>query len=84
MGWGGANGTPPDEDCAATAMVMVNHLTGKSTVLTWADYQFGNDLDARDFSQTAYDGRVDPVRTLLRIRPFQTKNPSRTVPRTSR
>ena len=24
---------------------------GKSTVLTWADYQFGNDLDSRDFRQ---------------------------------
>jgi len=36
----------------AGEMAMVNHLTGKSTVLTWADYQFGNDLDDRDFSQT--------------------------------
>ena len=36
----------------AGEMAMVNHLTGKSTVLNWADYQFGNDLDDRDFSQT--------------------------------
>ena len=36
----------------AGEMNMVNHLTGKSTVLSWADYQFGTDLDANDFSQT--------------------------------
>ncbi len=36
----------------AGEMAMVNHLTGKSTVLNWSDYQFGNDLDAGDFSQT--------------------------------
>lgn len=36
----------------AGEMNMVNHLTGKSTVLTWADYQFGTDLDANDFTQT--------------------------------
>ena len=36
----------------AGEMNMVNHLTGKSTVLTWADYRFGTDLDANDFSQT--------------------------------
>ncbi len=34
-------------------MTMVNHLTGKSTVLTWADYQFQTDLEDGDFSQTA-------------------------------
>ena len=33
-------------------MSMVNHLTGKSTVLTWSDYQFGTELNERDFSQT--------------------------------
>ncbi|MCE2392136.1 MAG: outer membrane lipoprotein-sorting protein [Proteobacteria bacterium] len=33
-------------------MSMVNHLTGKSTVLTWTDYQFGTELNERDFSQT--------------------------------
>ena len=31
---------------------MVNHLTGKSTVLTWTEYQFQTDLDAGDFTQT--------------------------------
>ena len=36
----------------ASEMTMVNHVTGKSTVLTWADYQFGTGLDARDFTQT--------------------------------
>ena len=36
----------------ADEMTMVNHLTGKSTVLTWADYAFGTDLDAGDFTQT--------------------------------
>ena len=33
-------------------MTMVNHLTGKSTVLTWADYQFRTKLKKRDFSKT--------------------------------
>ena len=33
-------------------MSMVNHLTDKSTVLTWSDYQFGTELNERDFSQT--------------------------------
>ena len=36
----------------AGEMTMVNHLTGKSTVLTWANYQFRTELDERDFSQT--------------------------------
>jgi outer membrane lipoprotein-sorting protein len=34
-------------------MTMVNHLTGKSTVLTWTDYQFQTDLEENDFTQTA-------------------------------
>ena len=37
----------------AGEMTMVNHLTGKSTVLTWTDYQFRTDLDARDFNQSS-------------------------------
>lgn len=41
-----------DKYWRAGEMNMVNHLTGKSTVLTWADYRFGTDLDANDFSQT--------------------------------
>ena len=36
----------------AGEMTMVNHLTGKSTVLTWTDYRFGGDLDERDFTRT--------------------------------
>ena len=36
----------------AGAMAMVNHLTGKSTDLSWTDYQFGADLNDRDFTQT--------------------------------
>ena len=36
----------------AGEMTMENHLTGKSTVLTWTEYQFGTDLDERDFTRT--------------------------------
>ena len=35
----------------AGQMDMVNHLTGKSTTLTWTDYLFQTDLDAGDFTQ---------------------------------
>ena len=34
-------------------ITMTNHLTGKSTVLLWSDYEFGTDLDLGDFTQTA-------------------------------
>ncbi len=34
-------------------ITMTNHLTGKSTVLTWSDFQFHADLDTRDFTKTA-------------------------------
>ena len=34
-------------------ITMTNHVTGKSTVLRWSDYEFGTDLDLGDFSQTA-------------------------------
>ena len=37
----------------AGEMEMVNHLTGKSTVLTWTDYAFGTGLDDGDFTQTS-------------------------------
>ena len=37
----------------ASTITMTNHLTGKSTVLLWTDYEFGTDLDTGDFSQTA-------------------------------
>ncbi len=36
----------------ADEMFMVNHQTGKSTRLIWSDYQFGNDLSARDFDKS--------------------------------
>ena len=36
----------------AGEMRMENLLTGKSTVLTWTDFQFGTDLDDRDFTRT--------------------------------
>ena len=36
----------------AGEMTMVNHLTEKSTVLSWTDYQFRTDLNERDFTQT--------------------------------
>ena len=36
----------------AGEMTMVNHLTGKSTVLSWTDFQFRTNLDDRDFTQT--------------------------------
>ncbi len=36
----------------AATMTMENHLTGKSTVLTWSDFQFQTDLDDRDFTRT--------------------------------
>jgi len=37
----------------ADTISMTNHLTGKSTVLSWKDYAFGTDLDLGDFTQTA-------------------------------
>ena len=36
----------------ASKMTMVNHLIGKSTVLTQTDFQFQTDLDDSDFTQT--------------------------------
>ena len=36
----------------AAKMTMVNHLSGKSTVLNWVDYQFRTDLDDKDFTKT--------------------------------
>ena len=35
----------------AGLMTMVNHVTGKTTVMTWADYQFQTDLDEHDFTK---------------------------------
>ena len=34
-------------------LTMTNHVTGKSTVLVWSDYEFGTDLDLGDFTKTA-------------------------------
>ena len=34
-------------------ITMTNHLTKKSTVLHWKDYEFGTGLGLRDFTQTA-------------------------------
>ncbi len=36
----------------AGEMTMVNHLTGKSTVMLWSDYKFGTDLKEREFTRT--------------------------------
>jgi len=36
-----------------STVAMTNHLTGKSTVLNWTDYEFGTDLDEGDFTRTA-------------------------------
>ena len=36
----------------AGEMTMVNHLTGKSTVLTWKDFKFRTQLKERDFTRT--------------------------------
>ena len=42
-----------DQYWRAAEMTMQNHLTGKSTVLSWTDYEFRTDLGDSDFSQTA-------------------------------
>ena len=36
----------------AGVMTMVNHLTGKSTVLTWSDFKYRTKLNERDFTRT--------------------------------
>ena len=38
-----------DQYWRAETLDMVNHQTGKSTTLTWSNYQFGNGLKDRDF-----------------------------------
>lgn len=35
------------------AMVMVNHQTGRATILTWSRYEFGTGLSDRDFNPTS-------------------------------
>ncbi len=37
----------------ANKMSMENHQTGKSTLLTWQDYQFKNGLEDKDFSRNS-------------------------------
>lgn len=39
----------------AHRQVMTNHLTGKSTVLEFSDFEFGLDLNERDFEPSALD-----------------------------
>ena len=41
-----------DKYWQAGEMTMVNHLTGKSTVLSWKDYKFRTNLKERDFTRT--------------------------------
>ena len=36
----------------AHEMTMVNHLTGKSTVMTWTDFKYRTRLNERDFTRT--------------------------------
>ena len=36
----------------AGEMAMVNHVTGKSTDMSWSDFEFGTDLDDGDFTRT--------------------------------
>ena len=36
----------------ARLMTMVNHATGKSTTMTWTDFQFQTDLSDHDFTRT--------------------------------
>ncbi len=42
-----------DQFWRAGEMTMVNHLTGKSTVLKWTNFQFRNNLEDSEFTQTA-------------------------------
>jgi len=37
----------------ADSMLMVNHQTGKSTTLTWSDYQFKTGLTDKDFNRNS-------------------------------
>ena len=37
----------------AREMTMVNHLTGKSSVLIWSDFEFRTDIGERDFTRSA-------------------------------
>ena len=37
----------------ASEMTMENHLTGKSTIMSWSDFAFRAKLSDRDFSQSS-------------------------------
>ena len=41
-----------DQFWRAERMEMVNHLTGKSTTLAWADYEFQTGLTDSDFNSS--------------------------------
>ncbi len=36
----------------AHTLEMVNHVTGKSTTLTWSDFVYGGDINEREFTKT--------------------------------
>ena len=42
-----------DQYWRAHRMDMQNHLTGKSTTLTWSDYEFRNGYTDRDFDRNS-------------------------------
>ncbi len=42
-----------DDFWRSRTVTMRNHLTGKSTVLNWADFEFQTDIDQRDFTKSA-------------------------------
>ena len=42
-----------DQYWRAGQLSMVNHQTGKRTVLLWTDYQFRNGFKARDFNRNS-------------------------------
>ena len=42
-----------DKFWRADTMLMENHQTGKSTLLTWKDYQFKTGLTDKDFSRNS-------------------------------
>ncbi len=41
-----------DQYWRASSMTMINHVTGKSTTITWADFEFQTNLSDRDFTKT--------------------------------
>ena len=41
-----------DKYWQAHTLEMVNHITGKSTTLTWSDFVYGGDVNPNEFTQT--------------------------------